>query len=100
MTYPGNYNGTQTYTTTNGNSARFTFTGTGIDFLTIEYTDRGTVNVSIDGQPATSYNCYSSTALFQQSCASIRGLTNGSHTISITKTGGTYLTIDAFRVYA
>ncbi|MFI1169829.1 hypothetical protein ACH4UM_41410, partial [Streptomyces sp. NPDC020801] len=92
------FNGTQYVATTNGDSFSYTFTGTGVDFITAEYSNRGHVHVSIDGGADQTFDCSATTAAYQQACASVRGLTSGSHTIKVTKVDGTYMTLDALKV--
>ncbi|WP_328623744.1 right-handed parallel beta-helix repeat-containing protein [Streptomyces sp. NBC_00353] len=99
QTYNGNFGNTQHYTTTNGDSFSYTFSGTGIDYITAMDTNRGNVNVYIDGVLNQQANCYAPSTQPQQVCASVRGLSSGSHTIKVTKVDGTYMTLDALIAY-
>ncbi len=95
----GQYNATQTFTQTNGNSFSFGFSGVGVDFISAMATNRGSFDYQIDGGAVQSGTCYSVNAVNQQPCLKVRDLGNGAHTITVTKTGGTYLSVDALRTY-
>ena len=87
-------------TGTNGDSVSYTFTGTGLEVLAETYSDEGTFSVSVDGKADTSQpwteNSSGSTRFAQQVVYAVQGLSQGSHIVTLTKTGGTYLTIDGF----
>ena len=100
QTYAGNFDGTQHYTVTNGDSVSYAFTGTGIDYISAMGTNRGALSYTVDGGSPQTGTCYATTPSNQHACFSVRGLTYGNHTITVTKTGGTYLTLDALNVYA
>jgi NPCBM-associated, NEW3 domain of alpha-galactosidase len=89
-------------TTDNGDSVSYTFTGTGLEVLGETYSDEGTFDVYVDGKQDTSQtfteNTSGDTRLAQQVIYEVNGLSEGTHTVKITKTGGTYLTIDGFEV--
>jgi len=95
----GDYSNDVHYTTGNGNSASYTFTGKGIDFLTEKYSDEGQIDVYIDGAFAQTVNASNSTRLMQQVLYARTWANAGSHTIKVVKKSGTYLLVDAFRVY-
>ncbi len=80
----------------------YTFTGTGLEVLAETYDDEGSFDVYVDGKQDTSQdfteNTSGSTRLAQQVVYSVQGLSQGTHTVKIVKTGGTYLTIDGFEV--
>ena len=87
----------------NGNYLTFTFTGTSITLLAERGYNLGTAQVSIDGEPATTIDMKyvgktNSYRYYQAEVYKRTGLSNGKHTIKITKAGGTYLIIDAFKV--
>lgn len=71
------------FTSTNGATASYTFTGTGFVLLTVQTSSAGSLSVSIDGGAATIYNLNNATTNYCYPIT-ISGLTNGSHTISIT----------------
>jgi NPCBM-associated, NEW3 domain of alpha-galactosidase len=88
--------------TDNGDSVSYSFTGTGLEVLGETYSDEGTFDVYVDGKQDTSQtfteNTSGDTRLAQQVVYEVNGLSNGTHTVKIVKTGGTYLTIDGFEV--
>jgi hypothetical protein len=90
------------YTTDNGDSVSYTFTGTGLEVLGETYDDEGSFDVYVDGKQDTSQNftenTSGSTRLAQQVVYSVQGLPQATHTVEIVKTGGTYLTINGFEV--
>ena len=77
----------------------YTFSGTGIGYITETYSDEGMVDIYIDNVFQTSVNCSTATRLTQQMVYSKIGLSSGSHTIKIVNTGGKNMLLDAFRVY-
>jgi hypothetical protein len=86
------------YTSTNGDSATFSFTGTGIQVLSETNTDEGTIDVYVDGAKTETVNAYSATRVAQQPVVDISGLSQGSHTVKLVKTGGQYMLVNAFTV--
>ena len=84
-------------TTGNGNYAQATFQGSQVDYLTELKTDKGTVDVYIDGVFQKTVNCYGTSWFSQVTVFRKTGLSAGTHTIKIVKTGGTNLALDAFR---
>lgn len=88
-------------TADNSDSMSYTFTGTGLEVLGETNSDEGTFDVYVDGKQDTSQpftEDTSATRLAQQVVYEVNGLSNGTHTVKIVKTGGTYLTIDGFEV--
>ena len=89
-------------TGTNGDSVTYTFTGTGLEVLGETYEDEGTFDAYVDGAQDTGQawaeDTSGGTRLSQQVVYSVQGLSQGTHTVEIEKTGGTYLTIDGFEV--
>ncbi len=86
----------------NGSSMSMSFTGTSITMFNEMNNYSGTVDVSIDGGPATRVdlnlhhpNGYKK---YQQAPFTRTGLAPGKHTIKVTKVSGTYIYIDAFKV--
>ena len=94
----GDYNNDIHYTTTNNDYCQYTFTGTGISYITEKYSDEGNVDVYIDGVKQTTVNCNAASRLVQQTLYSATGLSSGSHTIKLVKISGTYMLVDAFNV--
>lgn len=65
-----------------GETAQISFNGTGIVFIVYKGSNRGNVNVSIDGGAPTTLSLYN--AANTQGTVQITGLTDGSHTAVIT----------------
>jgi hypothetical protein len=86
------------YTSTNGDSASFSFTGTGIQVLSETNSDEGTIDVYVDGVQTETVNAYSATRVAQQPIVDISGLSKGAHTVKLVKAGGQYMLVNAFTV--
>jgi hypothetical protein len=86
------------YTTVNGDSVSYTFTGTGIDVLSETNSDEGGIDLYIDGTKVQSVSASATSRLAQQVVASVSGLSQGQHTIKLVKTSGTYMLLDGFTV--
>lgn len=95
----GDYMDDVGYTTTNNDYFQYTFTGTGIDYITEKNSDQGNVDIYIDNVFQQTVSCYNATRLAQQTVYSKTGLSPGSHTIKGVKTSGTYMLLDALKVY-
>ncbi|MER6948252.1 alpha-L-fucosidase [Nonomuraea sp. NPDC000554] len=95
---PGDLAGDVHYTSADGDSAEFTFSGTGIEYVTERFRDMGTVDVYLDGVLKGTVDCFSDTKQTQQVLFRADGLTPGKHTIKVVKKSGTYMLVDAFRV--
>jgi hypothetical protein len=77
-----------------------TFTGTGIDVIGPMSSADGTANVTLDGaQVSTITAVYSGTYTPQQHYWGIRNQTPGTHTLTLKKTGGSYLQLDAVTIW-
>jgi hypothetical protein len=95
----GDYDNDVHATTNNGDSASYTFTGSGIEALTEENSDEGNIGVYIDGSLKETVSAVDSTErLAQQAVISISGLSQGSHTLKLVKESGTYMLLDALVV--
>lgn len=92
----GDYDNDVHYTSGVSNYAQYTFTGTGVEYITETYSDEGNVDVYIDGTYQTTVDCYSTARTAQVVMYSDTGLAAGSHTIKIVKNSGTYTLLDAF----
>jgi hypothetical protein len=91
----------QHYSDTTNNTATFTFSGTFATFVYGRGPNMGIINFSMDENPS-SLNAYSSVTIAQAS-QTFAGLSNGSHTLTITVSGtpnppstDTFVTVDAF----
>jgi hypothetical protein len=83
-------------TTVNGDSASYTFTGSGIEVLTETNSDEGNIDVYIDGSLKETMSAYNGTQrLAQQAVVAISGLSTGTHTIKLVKESGPYMLLDA-----
>jgi hypothetical protein len=86
------------YTSTNGDSVSYTFTGTGIQVLSEFSSDEGDADVYVDGTKVSTVSANSPQRLAQQVLASVTGLAKGTHTVRVVKTGGSYLLVDGVTV--
>ena len=68
-------------------SASVTFTGTGATWYTRTNTYSGIADVSVDGVKKASVDLYSATGRTKQNVWSVSGLTDGTHTLKIARTG-------------
>ncbi|HEY3873589.1 MAG TPA: NEW3 domain-containing protein [Actinocrinis sp.] len=85
----------------NGDSVSYTFTGTGLEVLAETNSDEGSFDAYVDGKQDTSENFTEAGSggggrLAQQVVYSVQGLSQGTHTIELVKTGGTYFVVDGF----
>ncbi|HEX3779545.1 MAG TPA: hypothetical protein VHX38_07735 [Pseudonocardiaceae bacterium] len=86
------------YTATNGDSASFSFTGTGVQVLSETAPDEGGIDVYVDGTKTETVSAYSAVRAAQQPIVDISGLSQGTHTVKLVKTGGQYLVVNGFTV--
>jgi Carbohydrate esterase 2 N-terminal len=86
------------FTSTDGDSFSYTFSGTGIQVLAETNSDEGTADVYVDGVKTQTVSANSPQRLAQQAIVSVTGLAKGQHTVKIVKTGGSFLLIDAVTV--
>ncbi len=94
----GDYDNGVHDTSTNGDSAALTFTGTGVQVIGEKYSDQGDDEVYLDGVDQGAVSTGASTREAQQVVYSVSGLTPGSHTVKIVKVSGTFTTLDGFEV--
>ncbi|TFC29979.1 hypothetical protein E3O25_04300 [Cryobacterium sp. TMT1-3] len=88
-------------------SASMTFTGSSVALITRTTKSSGKSTVSIDGKVVATLNGYSATTVHQKTAFSTTSLSDGTHTIKVSRTGkkdahssGTNSIIDAFVVNA
>lgn len=87
-------------TVKNGNSAEFTFIGTGIGLISEVCDDLGEADIYIDGEFKETINCYRAEGrISRQVVYSIKNLPYGEHTIKIEKKNGPYMIVDGFRIW-
>ncbi|MFG1875986.1 hypothetical protein ACGFIV_14235 [Sphaerisporangium sp. NPDC049003] len=95
----GDYNDDTHHTNTVGATAQYTFTGTGIEYLSERNGDMGNVDVYLDNVLQTNVNLYVSGARqAQQVVFSKTGLSSGQHTIKIVNKATAVGMVDALRV--
>ena len=92
----GDYQADIHYTTGISNYAQYTFTGTGIRFITETYTNAGTFDVYLDNVFQTNVDRNSATRYGQMVLYANTSLAPGAHTIKVMKQSGTYLECDGF----
>jgi hypothetical protein len=104
-TYGTDYAGDESYSATTGNKVTFTFTGNAIQWLGSYASNHGYASVSLDGGAATSVDTYASTSIPQSVLYSATGLSQGTHTLTITVAGtkdsgssGYFVSVDALIV--
>ncbi len=85
-------------TRANGDSVSYTFTGTGISYVTETNSDEGNVSFYIDNVFKQTVSCVSATRVAQVTVFTASGLAPGSHTLKAVKVDGTYLLLDALIV--
>jgi alpha-L-fucosidase 2 len=95
----GDYNDDTHHSNTIDASAQYTFTGTGVQFISERFSDMGTVDVYLDNAFQTTVNLRISGARqAQQVVWERQGLSRGSHTIRIVNRSTSVGMIDAFRI--
>ncbi|WP_218670875.1 hypothetical protein [Microbispora sp. GKU 823] len=95
----GDFNDDTHHTTTAGATARYTFTGTGVDYLSERNGDMGNVDVYIDDVFQANVNLYVPGARqVQQVVYSKTGLANGQHSIKIVNRTTSVGMVDALRI--
>lgn len=96
------YAGTETFSSTLGDSCEFTFTGTGVRYIGAKQKNTGLVKVYVDDVLKEEIDTYSNLGsdLKQAVIYSIEGLENGKHTIRLETAGGkaNCIVVDAFEV--
>ena len=97
----GDYNDDTHHTTVLDAAASYTFTGTGIEYLSERYSDMGTVDVYLDNVFQATVNLnVSGTRQVQQVVWQKSGLVRGQHTIRVVNRSTRVGMIDAFRITA
>ncbi|SEG83594.1 hypothetical protein SAMN05216223_114113 [Actinacidiphila yanglinensis] len=84
------------YAQQDGASATFTFSGTGVGFLTETNSDEGDIGITLDGVDKGTVSANTAQRQARQSLYSVSGLAPGTHTLTVTKRGGSYLLVDGF----
>jgi len=84
-------------TKNNGDSVSYTFTGTGVDWITATAPDQGTVDVYIDGVLAKHVDTHGPVRATQQKVFGVAGLKNKQHTVTAVKVSGDVMRTDVIR---
>lgn len=94
--YSRYYLGTFTKNNVSNGKASFTFNGTAFWIYGAKRSNHGTYSVEVDGASYPNNNGNSANSQFMVSLFNTSGLTQGSHTVSLTNTGtnGQYVDID------
>ncbi len=84
----GDYDSTESWSQTAGDTMSVTFSGTAVQWIGPKNTNGGIADVSIDGKQAATVDTYSAAGKeFQQVLYSATGLAAGSHTLTIAVSG-------------
>jgi beta-galactosidase GanA len=101
----GDYQNTESFSNTAGDSMSVTFTGTAVQWIAPTASNHGIADVYLDGNQVATADGYSPGTNFQQVEYSVSGLPDSSHTLKIVvsgqknaASGGTYVSIDAINV--
>ncbi|GAA2564375.1 hypothetical protein GCM10010435_40900 [Winogradskya consettensis] len=97
----GDYNDNVHYTERNGDSFQYTFTGTGVSYVTEMDTSQGDVDIYLDGQLVKTVNTgrtQDQPRLVQQTVFTVTDLPDGSHTLMAVKKSGSYMLLDRIDV--
>jgi hypothetical protein len=86
------------YTSTDGDSFSYPFTGTGIQVLSETYPGEGTADVYIDGKKIKTVDENTPEREAQQAIVSVTGLAKGRHTLRVVKASGLFLLVDGITV--
>ncbi len=95
----GDSNNNTWVTNNNGDSVSYTFTGTGVQYISETYTDEGNVDVYIDGTYQKTVSAYSTSRKTQVVLYSNLNLSAGQHTIKLVKTSGTFMLLDSLKIF-
>ncbi|WP_240669969.1 X2-like carbohydrate binding domain-containing protein [Actinoplanes solisilvae] len=84
-------------TTVTGDAVSYTFTGTGVDWITATAPDQGAVDIYIDGVLTKRVDTHSATRTTQQTLFTATGLKNKQHTFKAVKVTGDVMRTDVIR---
>lgn len=100
------YNGTESYSRTAGNSVEFSFNGTGIQYISYKQNNLGFVDIYLDGVLESTLDLFNQggTGPVQSVLFEKTGMVSGTHTIKLVVTGShneastdPYVVLDAFK---
>ena len=83
----GDYDGTESFSNTAGDSAQLTFQGTGVKLISAYNDNLGYIGIYIDGTLDTTLDLYGPSKVPDQVVYTKAGLTAGTHTIKVVVTG-------------
>lgn len=86
-------------TSTNGDSFNLTFVGTGIAYYSEKARDQGDIDIFIDGKFVETISTYSAASLESDIVFLNVELPYGTHTLQGVKRSGTWMLLDALKVY-
>jgi hypothetical protein len=98
----GFYHGTKSVSSSVGQYVDFTFNGTAVAVYVKKANNQGRLNLSIDGGPVTTVNCYSASPQYLVKVGEFTGLAPGTHTLRASvatkqsPSSGNYIGIDCF----
>ncbi len=92
--YNGDFNNDVHSTAADGDSFRYSFTGTGVSLIGPVSPDQGDMDIYVDGVLKQTVSAYSSDKRSNQLLYSITGLNSGTHTISGVKRSGNLMIVD------
>ena len=95
---PNEYQSDLHGTANSGDSATFTFTGSGASYIGTKANDHGDVEIYLDGVSQGIVSTYNSTTASQQTLYTATNLVYGQHTLTVTKRSDAtkYMDVDAF----
>ncbi|WP_240702987.1 X2-like carbohydrate binding domain-containing protein [Cohnella luojiensis] len=94
----GDYQDDVHYTEANDAYFEYSFTGTGIDFITERDSSQGDVDIYLDNEFKQTVSTYNDSRSVQQTVYSISGLSNDLHTFKAVKKSGSYMLLDKLSV--
>jgi hypothetical protein len=95
----GDYKDDVHYAEANNNDYfEYTFTGTGIEFITELDPSQGEMDIYIDNEFKQTVSTYNLGRMAQQPVYNITGLSNGAHTLKAVKKSGYFMLLDKLRV--
>ncbi|MFH8341789.1 beta-galactosidase [Streptomyces sp. AM6-12] len=94
----GDYQHTESFSDTAGDSASVDFTGTGVKFISNLAANHGKADVYLDGTKVKTVDLYGATGRSQYVAYQVSGLTSGPHTLKIVVAGNGFVPVDAIDV--
>jgi hypothetical protein len=93
----GPVNNTDHYSNVIGSDAQITFTGTGFTLNYVKASNRGSIDVYVDGVKVGTINANSTTTTWRATWT-IDTLSSGTHTVRFVNAGGGYIDVDAITI--